>query len=135
MPTFRPTDKGWRTTQPSRSAKAYKWPSTRARRAFADRRIIRPVLLPNAIGHSPSLRLLRIQSAPISSRSRFPGALQKVAKKTYIRLPKFPQPPFDKALADCKTDKSWTTFELPDIGHMGMLDAPDRVTQLILQGA
>jgi pimeloyl-ACP methyl ester carboxylesterase len=63
------------------------------------------------------------------------GSLQKVAKKTYIRLPKFPQPAFDKALADCKTDKSWTTFELPDVGHIAMLDAPDRVSQLILQGA
>ncbi|MBR0884672.1 pimeloyl-ACP methyl ester carboxylesterase [Bradyrhizobium japonicum] len=63
------------------------------------------------------------------------GALQKVAKKTYIRLPKFPQPPFDKALADCKSDKSWATFELPDVGHMAMLDAPDRVSDLILQAA
>ncbi|MCG2638582.1 MULTISPECIES: alpha/beta fold hydrolase [Bradyrhizobium] len=63
------------------------------------------------------------------------GALQKVAKKTYIRLPKFPQPPFDKALADCKSDKSWTTFELPDVGHMVMLDAPDRLSELILQAA
>ena len=63
------------------------------------------------------------------------GALQKVPKKTYIRLPKFPQPPFDKALADCKSVKSWATFELPDVGHMAMLDAPDRVSELILQAA
>jgi pimeloyl-ACP methyl ester carboxylesterase len=64
------------------------------------------------------------------------GALQKVAKKTYIRIPKFPQPSFDKALADCKADKSWATFELPpDVGHMSMLDAPDRTSELILQGA
>jgi hypothetical protein len=63
------------------------------------------------------------------------GALQKVAKKTYIRIPKFPQPPFDKALADCKSDKSWATYELPDVGHMAMLDAPDRVSELILQAA
>jgi pimeloyl-ACP methyl ester carboxylesterase len=63
------------------------------------------------------------------------GALEKVAKKTYVRLPKFPQPGFDKAFADCKANKSWTTFELPDIGHMSMLDAPDRTSELILQGA
>jgi pimeloyl-ACP methyl ester carboxylesterase len=63
------------------------------------------------------------------------GALERVAKKTYIRLPKFPQPAFDKALADCKGNKSWATFELPDIGHMSMLDAPDRTSELILQGA
>jgi len=63
------------------------------------------------------------------------GALEKVAKKTYIRLPKFPQPGFDKALADCKSNKSWTTVELPEVGHQIMLDAPDRTTELILQGA
>ncbi len=63
------------------------------------------------------------------------GALQKVSKKTYVRLPKFPQPGFDKALADCKSDKSWTTFELSDVGHMAMLDAPDRITELMVRSA
>ena len=63
------------------------------------------------------------------------GALQKVAKKTYIRIPRFPQPAFDKAVADCKSDNSWATFELSDIGHIAMLDAPDRVSELILQAA
>jgi pimeloyl-ACP methyl ester carboxylesterase len=63
------------------------------------------------------------------------GALEKVAKKTYIRLPKFPLPAYDKALADCRSDKAWATVELPDVGHMGMLDAPDRVSELILRGA
>ena len=63
------------------------------------------------------------------------GAREKVAKKTYVRIPKYPQPAFDKALAECKADKSWVTFELPDAGHFAMLDAPDRVTELILQAA
>ena len=63
------------------------------------------------------------------------GAVEAVAKKTYIRLPKYPQPTFDKALAECKNEKSWATFELPDVGHMGMLDAPDRVSELILQAS
>jgi hypothetical protein len=58
-----------------------------------------------------------------------------VAKKTYIRLPKFPQPAYDKALADSKNDKSWATFEVPEVGHMAMLDAPDRIAELIQQGA
>ena len=47
----------------------------------------------------------------------------------------FPQPAFDKALAECKADKSWATFELADTGHMAMLDAPERVTDLVLQAA
>ena len=62
-------------------------------------------------------------------------SVQSVAKKTYIRLPRFPQPAYDKALADCKSDKSWTTVELPEVGHMAMLDAPDRVSEAILKGA
>jgi pimeloyl-ACP methyl ester carboxylesterase len=63
------------------------------------------------------------------------GALEKVAKKTYVRLPKFPQPAYDKALADCRNDKSWVVVELRDVGHMGMLDAPDRISELIVKGA
>jgi pimeloyl-ACP methyl ester carboxylesterase len=63
------------------------------------------------------------------------GALDKVAKKTYVRVPKWPQPAFDNALADCKADKSWATFELSDVGHMAMLDAADRVSELIVQAA
>ena len=63
------------------------------------------------------------------------GAPDKMAKKSYIRLPKFPAPSYDKALADCKSDKSWATFELPDVGHMAMLDAPDRVSELIIQAS
>src|SRR4051794_32713664 len=62
-------------------------------------------------------------------------ALKRVTKKTYIRLPKFPQPNFDRMLAQCKSDKSWTTLELPEVGHMAMLDAPDRVSELILRSA
>jgi pimeloyl-ACP methyl ester carboxylesterase len=63
------------------------------------------------------------------------GAREKLTKKTYIRTPKFPQPAFDKALAERKADKSWATFELADTGHMAMLDAPERVTDLVLQAA
>ena len=63
------------------------------------------------------------------------GARDKVAKKTYIRVPKFPQPAFDKALADCKVDKSRATFELSGTGHIAVLDAPGRATELILQAA
>jgi len=65
---------------------------------------------------------------------RLTGAIETVAKKTYIRIPKYPIPAFDKALAECKA-KSWRTFELPDSGHMAMLDAPERLTDLLLEAA
>ena len=35
-------------------------------------------------------------------------AREKVAKKTYVRLPTFPMAALDKAFAECKADKSWT---------------------------
>ena len=113
----------------------YRRPLTRARRALVHRRSFPLIFVAEGDGHSPRPSSARNRSAPFSSRSNFPSALEKVAKKTYIRLPKFPQPAYDKALADCKGDKSWATFELPDAGHMAMLDAPDRVRELILQAA
>jgi pimeloyl-ACP methyl ester carboxylesterase len=61
------------------------------------------------------------------------GAIQKVAKKTYIRAPVYPQPAFDKAYAACKADKSWRTFEATHTGHDVMVDAPDWLTDILLQ--
>ena len=63
------------------------------------------------------------------------GALEKIAKKTYIRIPKYPAPAFDKALDECKADKSWRTFELSESGHMAMLDAPEHLMDLLVQAA
>ena len=37
------------------------------------------------------------------------------------------------ASEDAKSDKAWATFELPDVGHMAILDASDRLSELILQ--
>jgi pimeloyl-ACP methyl ester carboxylesterase len=61
------------------------------------------------------------------------GAREKVAKKTYIRAPKYPQPAFDKALAECKADKSWRTFETTASGHDVMIDAPAWLADILLQ--
>jgi len=61
------------------------------------------------------------------------GARENVAKKTYIRATKS-IPAFDSAMAACKADKSWSTFEIA-CGHMVMLDAPGRLTEILLQTA
>jgi len=61
------------------------------------------------------------------------GAREKVAKKTYIRAPRYPQPAFDKALAECKADTSWRTFEIADSGHDVMVDAPGWLTDRLLE--
>ena len=61
------------------------------------------------------------------------GVREKVAKKTYIRAAKYPQPAFDKALAECKADKSWRTFEATNSGHDVMVDAPEWLVDVLLQ--
>jgi hypothetical protein len=61
------------------------------------------------------------------------GAREKVAKKTYIRAVKYPQPAFDKAYAECKADKTWKTFETTAAGHDVMVDAPEWLVEILLQ--
>ena len=61
------------------------------------------------------------------------GAREKVAKKTYIRAPKYPQPAFDQAFAECKADKSWRTFEATAAGHDVMVDAPDWLAEVLVE--
>src|SRR5262249_5643154 len=61
------------------------------------------------------------------------GAREKVAKKTYIRAAKYPQPAFDQAFAECKGDKSWRTFEATAAGHGVMVDAPDWLAEVLVE--
>jgi pimeloyl-ACP methyl ester carboxylesterase len=63
------------------------------------------------------------------------GGLERIAKKTYVRLPDFPNPSFDRAYAACKGDTSWSTAELSDCGHYAMFDAPERLAALLLRAA
>jgi pimeloyl-ACP methyl ester carboxylesterase len=62
------------------------------------------------------------------------GAREKIAKKTYIRAPSYPQPAFDQALAAKKTDPSWRTYEVPS-GHDVMVDMPERLVEILLEVA
>jgi pimeloyl-ACP methyl ester carboxylesterase len=61
------------------------------------------------------------------------GKRETIAKKTYIRAPKYPQAAFDKALAECKADKTWKTFETTTSGHDVMVDAPEWLVEILLQ--
>jgi pimeloyl-ACP methyl ester carboxylesterase len=61
------------------------------------------------------------------------GAREKIAKKTYIRAPRYPQAAFDKALAECKADPSWRTFVTTTAGHDVMVDEPQWLADLVLQ--
>src|SRR5262245_34353560 len=66
-----------------------------------------------------------------SPEGQFSDDREKVAKKTYIRAPKYPQPAFDQALSDCKADKSWRTFETTEAGHEVMVDAPQWLVDIL----
>ena len=61
------------------------------------------------------------------------GKREAIAKKTYIRAPKYPQSAFDKALAECKADTTWQTFVNDDTGHDVMIDQPQWLTNLLLK--
>ncbi len=61
------------------------------------------------------------------------GKRDTIAKKTYIRAPKYPQAAFDKALAECKADNSWQTFVNDNTGHDVMIDQPEWLADLLLK--
>jgi len=63
------------------------------------------------------------------------GAREKVAKKTFIRLPKFQSAGLDKALEECKADKSWTVLENTTSGHSVMVNEPEWLTDVVLRAS
>jgi pimeloyl-ACP methyl ester carboxylesterase len=64
---------------------------------------------------------------------RLTGKRETIAKKTYIRAVKYPQTAFDKALAECKADKTWQTFVNETSGHDVMIDQPEWLTDILLK--
>jgi hypothetical protein len=71
---------------------------------------------------------------PIWQPINLSGARDKVRRKTYIRATKFPNPAFDKALAECKADNSWSTIEIGS-GHIVMLDEPSWLADTLMKVA
>ena len=72
---------------------------------------------------------------PTFTPNKFTGARDKVAKKTYIRAVDYPQPAFDKWLAQCKADATWRTFGIEKCGHDIMVDRPDELTEVLIGAA
>ena len=62
------------------------------------------------------------------------GARDKIARKTYIRAKNYANPGFDRAVTAVKSDPSWRLHEAPS-GHDVMVDAPERLTELLLEAA
>ena len=61
------------------------------------------------------------------------GAMQKVAKKTFIRAPKYPQKMFDQAYEECTADPSWTTYVTDNSHHDIMIDQPEWLAGIMLK--
>lgn len=62
------------------------------------------------------------------------GALERVAKKAYIRAGAYANPGFDKALDRVKGDPGWRTYAVP-CGHDVMVDMPERLAEILLEVA
>jgi hypothetical protein len=58
------------------------------------------------------------------------GARERIAGKTYIRATAYPSEPFDRALAKARA-RGWRSHEVA-CGHDVMLDAPDRLAEILL---
>jgi hypothetical protein len=59
------------------------------------------------------------------------GKREAIAKKTYIRTPKYPQAAFDKALVDCNGAGNWQTIINDYSGHDAMTDQPAWLESLV----
>lgn len=100
-----------------------------------------PKAVPPAAFHDPkdaAWFLSKMTPHPIGTflqPVKLSGAREKVAKKTYIRLPMFASPAMDKAYAETKADKSWSVFENTTSGHMIMINEPDWLTEVLLKAA
>jgi pimeloyl-ACP methyl ester carboxylesterase len=72
--------------------------------------------------------------ATFTEKITLTGARDRIARKSYIRAEKYPNPGFDKALAAAKTDPSWRTYAVP-CGHDVMVDMPERLTEILVEVA
>jgi pimeloyl-ACP methyl ester carboxylesterase len=70
--------------------------------------------------------------ATFTEKIKVTGAVQAIAKKTFIRAASYVNPGFDKALARAKADPSWQTHMAP-CGHDVMVDAPDWLAKVLLE--
>lgn len=62
------------------------------------------------------------------------GTRDRIARKSYIRAKSYANPGFDRAYDALKSDPSWRTYDVA-CGHDVMVDAPDRLTEILLEAA
>lgn len=68
--------------------------------------------------------------AALTQPVRLTGARDKLARKAYIRAVEYDQPSFQDYYEDRRKDAAWKTASVPG-GHCPMIDAPERLSQLL----
>ena len=72
--------------------------------------------------------------ATFTDKVALSGAATRVARKTYVRAASYANPGFDRAFAAVKSDPTWRSYAV-DCGHDMMVDAPDRLCEILLDAA
>jgi pimeloyl-ACP methyl ester carboxylesterase len=72
--------------------------------------------------------------ATVTDKIRLTGAVDRIARKTYVRAVSYANPGFDRALGAIKSDPCWRTYEVA-CGHDVMVDAPERLCEILLEAA
>jgi pimeloyl-ACP methyl ester carboxylesterase len=80
-------------------------------------------------------KLTQQPNGPAMQAIKLTGKREAIAKKTYIRAPKYPQAAFDKALAECTASGGWQTFVNDNTGHDVMIDQPAWLADLLLKAS
>jgi len=80
-------------------------------------------------------RLSQQPNSIVFNPIRLTGKLETVAKKTYIRAPRYPQAAFDKAFEECKANPTWRTMTVENSGHDVMIDQPEWLADVFIKSA
>ncbi len=70
--------------------------------------------------------------ATFTDKIALTGAVDRIARKSYIRAANYANPGFDRALAAARADASWRTYDVP-CGHDVMVDMPERLSDILLE--
>jgi hypothetical protein len=72
--------------------------------------------------------------ACFTSKIALTDAVDRIARKSYIRAGSYVNPGFDRALGEAQSKSSWRSYEVPS-GHDVMVDMPERLTEILLEVA
>jgi pimeloyl-ACP methyl ester carboxylesterase len=67
-----------------------------------------------------------------SDKISLTGARERVPKRAYVRTANYPDETFDRFFAQARASSGWQAFTIPS-GHDAMIDAPDRLTELLIE--